>query len=145
MPSNTPMANAGVSRSGTLTPLPESHKKGLIALSVVSFVSFAITLALFLHLTTRLLKWKLARASARQPDEQGILGPHHGFTDEHFVQGPFEDDDIETHGQPTGKQSLNQLLFLVYNLLLADIQLSLAHVLNTAWVSRNGIFVGSSV
>lgn len=135
------MANAGHSWSETLTPLPESHRKGLIALSVVSFVSFAAALALFLRLTTRLLKWKLARAAARQPDEQGILSPHHGFTDEHFVQ----DDDVETQAEPVGKQSLNQLLFLVYNLLLADIQLSLAHVLNTAWVGRNGIFVESSV
>ena len=135
------MAHAGGFRSGTLTPLPPGHKNGLIALSVVSCVSFAATLTLFLHLTARLLKWKLARAPARQPDEQRILGAHHGVPDAPF--GPEAlDDDAEMPPRP---QSLNQLLFLVYNLLLADMQLSLAHVLNTAWVSRDGIFVGSSV
>lgn len=139
------MANAGDSRSGTLTPLPDGHRNGLLALSVVSCVSFAATATLFLRLTARLLRWTLAGAPARQPDEQGILGPPPGLADEHLVQDPFA-DDAEAHARPPpGKQSLNQLLFLVYNMLLADMQLSLAHVLNTAWVSRNGIFVGTSV
>ncbi|KAI9677800.1 MAG: hypothetical protein M1822_008112 [Bathelium mastoideum] len=38
----------------------------------------------------------------------------------------------------------NQFLFLIFNLALADIQQSLAFLLNSSWLTKNGIFVGHS-
>ena len=38
----------------------------------------------------------------------------------------------------------NQFLFLIFNLALADIQQSLAFLLNSSWLVRDGIFVKSS-
>lgn len=38
----------------------------------------------------------------------------------------------------------NQFLFLIFNLALADIQQSLAFLLNSSWLAQNGVFVNSS-
>ena len=50
---------------------------------------------------------------------------------------------ISWRHQSHQKAPINQFLFLIYNLLLADIQQALAFLLNISALKNNGIFVGT--
>ena len=85
----------------TLRPLPPDLRTGLIVTTTFGFISFFSSIALFLLLTYRILRWRQK---------------HQRFP--------------------------NQFLFLIFNLALADIQQSLAFLLNASWLSRDGVFAG---
>jgi hypothetical protein len=87
--------------SASLSPLPLTLHKGLVAVTVFGFLSFFAAVALFSVLTWQIIKW--SRKS----------------------------------------KSTSQFVVLIYNLLLADIQQSVAFVLNSRWLVRNGIEVGT--
>ncbi|KAF7901739.1 uncharacterized protein EAF01_007038 [Botrytis porri] len=99
--------------SSSLTPLPESLSRGLVAVATFGLLSFFCSISLFVYLTYKIFSWK-----KKTPMGQG--------------QG----------GQTTS--SVNQFLFLIYNLLLADIQQAIAFLLNISALKNNGIIVGTS-
>ncbi|KAF2220181.1 G protein-coupled glucose receptor regulating Gpa2-domain-containing protein [Elsinoe ampelina] len=88
---------------GSLSPLPPSLFRGLTAVSIFAFLSFFLSIALFLRLTYRL-----------------ILDRRH-------------------------KLHRNQFLVLILNLLLADIQQSIAFWSNVQWLRHDGIQVDTSM
>lgn len=87
----------------TLPELPDALYRGLIAVSILAFLSLVSTTALFFYLGLRLFTWKQRRQ----------------------VQA-------------------NQFVVLIFNLILADIQQSVAFVINSEWVRQNSIVVGGS-
>ena len=96
-----------VTEPTTLRPLTEypTLRRGLIAVTFFGFLSFVTSLALFLHLTLRLLAWTR---------------------------------------QSSGSTRINQFMILLTNLILADIQQSVAFLLNVRWVSANAVLVETS-
>lgn len=90
---------------GTLTPLPPGLHRGLIAVTVLGYLSFLSSTGLFLFIGFRIFEWKF-RAGKPQP--------------------------------------LNQFVLLIFNLLLADLQQSVAFLLNTEWLVKDSIVVGTA-
>ncbi|KAF2757291.1 hypothetical protein EJ05DRAFT_500834 [Pseudovirgaria hyperparasitica] len=86
----------------SLSPLPDGHFKGLIAVTFFGFLSFASSFGLLVLLSYRLISWMRA-----------------------------------------GKGS-NQFAILIFNLILADVQQSLAFLLNAEWLAGNAINVTSN-
>jgi len=102
--------------SSTLAPLPDVLSHGLVAVSTFGLLSFFCSTSLFLYLSYRLISWHLC---------------------------PFSSSYI-FHSSPVKKPPINQFLFLIYNLLLADIQQSIAFLLNISALRNNGIYVGTT-
>ncbi|KAH8815549.1 G protein-coupled glucose receptor regulating Gpa2-domain-containing protein [Xylogone sp. PMI_703] len=98
--------------SQTLTPLPDVLSHGLVAVSTFGLLSFFCSTSLFLYLSYRLFTWHL------QPAPASISA-----------------------SQPSKRPPMNQFLFLIYNLLFADMQQAMAFLLNIYALRRNGIFV----
>ena len=147
-PSRFRMATEGNFHSRTLAPLPGDHRIGLIVASFFGFISLLSTTALFLHLTVRLVWWKLAKPpdAEHAEDARSLTRDAAAAADQFFAPPPVSDEEMRLRrSRARGKTSPNQLLFLVYNLLLADMQQSLAHILSVAWIRWDGIFVGTSM
>ncbi|KAH8645523.1 G protein-coupled glucose receptor regulating Gpa2-domain-containing protein [Xylariales sp. PMI_506] len=132
----------------TLYPLPSYHRDGLIPVTVFGFLSFTATTTLFLYLTFKLVRWHL------QPISSSNQSPHNNPADltldlapGHFNQFKGETKSNQQDGQqistPAPKRALNGFLLLVYNLFLAEMQQSMAFLLNSNWVATNGILVGT--
>lgn len=83
-----------------LSPLPPILQRGLLAVSIFGFLSFASTLALSLHLLYKVL----FRRSQRQSETR-----------------------------------TNQFLLLITNLIIADLQQSIAFLLNSHWLALDAI------
>lgn len=96
-----------VTEPSTLKPLTDypTLRRGLYAVTFFGFLSFATSLALFLHLI-----WRFLTGSRK----------------------------------PSGSARINQFIILLFNLVLADIQQSVAFLLNVRWVSQNAIMVDTS-
>ncbi|KAI1858496.1 uncharacterized protein JN550_012629 [Neoarthrinium moseri] len=132
--------------SDTLVPLPETHRSGLIAVATFGFLSFIATSTLFLYLTYKLVRWHVDKSSRRSNED------HHATTTDLSLglsQAHFGKFQSTTSQNPTGEPqsrdgNLNQFLLLVYNLLFAEMHQSLAFLLNSSWVTSDGIFVGTS-
>ncbi|GKT40216.1 uncharacterized protein ColSpa_00397 [Colletotrichum spaethianum] len=129
-------------QSQTLAPLPDVLHRGLTAVSFFGFLSFISTTALFFVLTYRLIKWYFAPAPGRpqrMTDELNadtVLAEEMGLPETLYPAGGKENS--------AKRDAPNQFLMLIYNLLLADIQQSLAFLLNASWLSKNAIVVGST-
>jgi hypothetical protein len=142
----------------TITPLGGVFHQGLVALSVLGTISFISSSLLFLYITYRLIKWQCVRRSQRQrlsgtdpnpnaaQDEDLSLG----LAERHYsrlkVKTKFPSLPVPQMNQPDRPYSraANPVLLLIYNLLFADIQQSLAFVLSIIWLGKDGIFVPSS-
>ncbi|ESZ93301.1 hypothetical protein SBOR_6339 [Sclerotinia borealis F-4128] len=96
--------------SASLSPLPQSLSRGLVAVATFGLLSFFCSISLFLYLTYRIISWKRST-----PIAQGQTAT-----------------------------PINQFLFLIYNLLFADIQQSMGFLLNISSLKNNGIIVGTS-
>lgn len=166
-------AQAGEDATGSLFPLPMVLKHGLAVVATCGFLSFFTALALFIYLSFKLVVWQFAPPKppkdgvpmGREPespsrtDVNGFLVP-----DSHLC--PQKENEWDTmapvssrSSQVSGgfgatKRSLmerarreppNQFLILIYNLLFADIQQSIAFFLNVTWLSKNGIAVGNPI
>lgn len=94
------MPTAIITSPSTLSPLPSDLTRGLTAVSVLGFLSFLTSTALFVRLAYRLLT-----------------------SDRH--------------------QRHNQFLILIFNLLFADIQQSIAFLLNAQWLRSAAIDVAT--
>lgn len=133
------------SQSRTLTPLPRVLRGGLTAVSFFGFLSFFTSTALLFVLTYRLISWYLSPASAmprRMTDERSpdaALAEEMGLPETLYEAGNRKKK--KKKNKTTTRDAPNQFLVLIYNLLLADIQQSLAFLLNAAWLRRDGIIV----
>ncbi|KAI1086779.1 G protein-coupled glucose receptor regulating Gpa2-domain-containing protein [Rostrohypoxylon terebratum] len=134
--------------SDTLSPLPNSHRNGLIAVAVCGIVSLLSTSALFLYLTHKLITWRL-RSPEMKDDGQptpandlslGLAQRNFGISKSNM---PRESKEGVRRQQELGQGRPNQFLVLVYNLLLADMHQATAFVLNLPWIRKNEITVGS--
>lgn len=141
--------NAG----GSISPLPTVLRRGLTAVSLLAFLSFFSSLALFVFLTRKFILWQIgehSRAEKRptspepesptRTDFNGFLVP-----DAHLCppMEPVWEPPKETFWERFRRDPPNQFLVLIYNLLLADIQQSLAFMLNVSWLWRNALEAGT--
>ena len=94
-----------VTNPTTLTPLSDhgTLQRGLIAVTVLGFLSFIASITLFLRLAYKLITWTRKT-----------------------------------------KSRTNQFLILIFNLVLADIQQSVAFLLNAQWLRDNAITISTS-
>ncbi|KAJ5082227.1 hypothetical protein N7532_011270 [Penicillium argentinense] len=88
-----------------IDPLPTVQRRGLIAVSIMAFLSFLATLTLLLFITYRLIFWK--------SNYQRYIG-------------------------------YNQYIILIYNLVLADFQQSLAFLICLKWIVTDKIKSGTA-
>ncbi|KAJ5607137.1 hypothetical protein N7537_003756 [Penicillium hordei] len=88
-----------------IDPLPESHRRGLIAIAVMAFLSLIATSVLLGFITYRLVFWR------------GSYARYIGY---------------------------NQYIVLIYNLVLADFQQSLAFIICLRWILIDKIESGSA-
>ncbi|KAI0136187.1 G protein-coupled glucose receptor regulating Gpa2-domain-containing protein [Xylariales sp. AK1849] len=134
--------------SDTLSPLPDSHRSGLTAVAAFGFLSFIATSTLFLYLTYKLLRWHLN--PSYEPSDRRLNAATDlslGLSQGHFSQSKAVPHPVEPHSRrktAAPRKTLNQFLLLVYNLLFAEMQQSVAFLLNTSWATSDGIFVGTS-
>lgn len=136
-------------RANTLTPLPETLRNGLVAISVFSLLSFILCTLLWSYLTYKLISWRIrwrsrARAVARNipsPPTIPVLDFQAGET------GPPGESAKIIHRRnveairKVESESPNQFLILIYNLFLADMHAAAAFLISTVWLSRDGIFI----
>ncbi|KAK6210047.1 vegetative cell wall protein gp1 [Colletotrichum tabaci] len=163
---------SAASQRGSLAPLPEYHRRGLIILTAFSFLSTLATTLLWLFITYKFLsyrrrKWvdKRRRARRRQhatvadlPDlTLGLDAPCPGSTGFSRIE---ELDRLATVQEPANDagaqrpdeddevdeaEERSPFPILVYNLLLADMMEAVAYSLSIYWVIEDGIFAPSSV
>jgi hypothetical protein len=88
-----------------IDPLPFAQRRGLIAVSLMAFLSFFATLSLLSFITYRLIFWR--------KNYQRYIG-------------------------------YNQYIILIYNLILADFQQSLAFMICVKWIATNKIESGTA-
>ncbi|KAK1991407.1 integral membrane protein [Colletotrichum falcatum] len=129
-------------QSRTLAPLPGVLQRGLTAVSFFGFLSFFSTTALFLVLTYRLVAWWYLAPEPgcpqRMPDEPN---PDAVLAEEMGLPATMYPGSKTAR---TRRNAPNQFLILIYNLLLADIQQSIAFSLNASWLRRDAIAVEST-
>ncbi|UNI22406.1 hypothetical protein JDV02_008297 [Purpureocillium takamizusanense] len=150
----------------TLAPLGLSLRRGLIAITVLALVSFIASATLFLYLSYKIILWRffMRHPPAREtqnPRLRNALQPTVNFRlgiDDIFPdgQGPQAESSVAAQALHQSSESPlppsscsknpppNQFLVLIYNLFLADMHQSLAFLLNTAWLQRDGIMVGTT-
>lgn len=144
--------------SQTMYPLEPVFHQGLIALGVLGTISFLSSSLLFMYITYRLIRWQFIRRSQQQrlsgtdpnpnaaQDEDLSLG----LAERHYsrlkVKTKFPSLPVPQLNNPDRQYSraANPVLLLIYNLLFADIQQSLAFVLSLIWLGEDGIIVPSS-
>ncbi|CAI0641992.1 unnamed protein product [Colletotrichum noveboracense] len=165
---------SAAAQRGTLAPLPENHRLGLIVLTAFSLLSFVSTTALWLFISYKLLSERLeerrrkrrrarrrnasaATAAAPQfPDlSLGLDAPCSGATGfERILEldrlaAEAQERPPDTNSQEADEdaepQVRNPFPILVYNLLLADMMEALAYGLSSYWVAVDGIFAPSGV
>ncbi|KAF4921798.1 putative methyltransferase tdiE [Colletotrichum viniferum] len=163
---------SAAAQRGTLAPLPENHRLGLIVLTAFSLLSFVSTTALWLFISYKLLSERLeerrrkrrrarrrnasaATAAAPQfPDlSLGLDAPCSGATGfERILEldrlaAEAQERPPDTNSQEADEdaepQVRNPFPILVYNLLLADMMEALAYGLSCYWVAVDGIFAPS--
>ncbi|EFQ28942.1 integral membrane protein [Colletotrichum graminicola] len=128
--------------SQTLAPLPDALHRGLTAVSFFGFLSFVSTTVLLFVLTYRLFAWYLTpdprwpQRMAGEPNADAVLAQEMGLPDTMYPDGSKKNK--------TKMDAPNQFFMLIYNLLLADIQQSIAFLLNVSWLGRNAIVVEST-
>lgn len=135
--------------SDTLSPLPSSHRDGLIAVSTFGFLSFVSTTALFFYLTYKLAIWQLkqSRIGTGSHGHDTTTDLSAGLSRGHFDSSKPTAQSVEPRLRQTpssAKKPLNQFLLLIYNLLFAEMHQSMAFLLNSSWAGSNAIVVGTS-
>ncbi|KAI1643227.1 G protein-coupled glucose receptor regulating Gpa2-domain-containing protein [Daldinia loculata] len=131
----------------TLSPLPNGHRNGLIAVAVCGIVSFITTSTLFLFLTYKLVTWHLWTPEGIDQGHQtpandlslGLAQRNFGLSKKAIPQGH---DEQRRRRQAAGRGPPNQFLVLVYNLFFADMHQATAFMLNIPWIQNNEITVG---
>lgn len=137
------------------------------AMAVCGLLSTASTSLLWLHMTFRLLRWKLEdwkkwrkRTCPSQRGEEVDLSlglPETAYRQAKRLPPPPSPEQGPRHSHTAslatnGGRSLNAtlsngpspILILIYNLILADVFLSAAYLENVVWLQKDAIIVGSS-
>jgi len=135
--------------TNTLSPLPPVLRSGLAAVATFGFISFFSSLWLFCYLTYKFVIWQVLPTPEKRPtspdpsspttsDISGFLVPA-----SHLCPPKVEKWSApkETFFQKLKRDPPNQFLMLIYNLLLADIQQSMAFMLNIAWLAKDSLDV----
>jgi hypothetical protein len=138
------------SEGQSLHPLPEFHHRGLVAITVLAFLSFFSSTALFLYLAAKFCSWYTTvenipaghqtATKDRQRTTDFTLGID-GVFSENSSQAP----EIKLPAPVSPRRARNppnQFLVLIFNLLLADMHQATAFWLNAVWLGHDGIFVG---
>ncbi|OLN81947.1 hypothetical protein CCHL11_08642 [Colletotrichum chlorophyti] len=161
---------AAAADRGMVVPLPEYHRRGLIVLTVFSFLSFLSTTLLWLFITYKLLTYqKQRRAQKRREEQQQSLAMNETPDLSLGLDAPCsratgfarileldrlaaEQAEQRAAAAATARESeieeeksRNPFPILVYNLLLADMMEAVAYSLSLYWISVDGIYAPSSV
>ncbi|KAF6839169.1 integral membrane protein [Colletotrichum musicola] len=128
-------------QSRTLTPLPAVLQRGLAAVSFFGFLSFLTTTTLLFVLSYRLARWYFSPSPAQPQRMADERNPDAALAEEMGLPETIYEANARNAKAKTKRDAPNQFLILIYNLLLADIQQSLAFLLNAAWLRRGGIIV----
>ena len=128
--------------SDDLSPLPDDHRRGLIAVSVLAGFSFVSSTAVLLYLSVKLARWHIRTWRQSRKSSAGLppVDLSLGLTEHHFMG----EDGKRRASLGRKRAHPNQFLILIYNLLLADIHQAASFLLNAVWVGRNGIQVRTS-
>ncbi|KFA74306.1 hypothetical protein S40288_03725 [Stachybotrys chartarum IBT 40288] len=137
----------------TLDRLEPYHHSGLVAITVLAFMSFISSTALFIYLGCKFVAWyytpdsqPLGHHTAQkdlQRSTEFALGIDGVFSENTTGNGGDAKDDIVPQTK-RAKRPPNQFLVLIFNLLLADMHQATAFWLNAAWLSQSGIYVGTA-
>ncbi|KAI0390105.1 hypothetical protein F5Y17DRAFT_83252 [Xylariaceae sp. FL0594] len=150
---------------GTLQPLTPVVRSGSIAIAVFSVTSFTASLALFVYLTWKVVRWQLYGSPGRRRKRRKRAGGGYRFESGPAEFGPAHDaaklagsepaidaislapTDEEVDGSssrvPPPPQYPNQFIVLVVNLLVADLHQATAFALSISWLARDSIAVGT--
>lgn len=158
----------------SIGPLPALYRRCQTAMLVLGTISLVTTSLLFLHITYRLIVWKindtrpqeiqshratnstsgaqvdlslgLSEAQYFQTRQKQSAGDAAGTssTSAPVPPDPLTRRDTEHSVISRRQKPPNPLLLLIYNLLFSDIGLSSAYVTNYVWLQRDMIEVGSS-
>ncbi|OHE95010.1 integral membrane protein [Colletotrichum orchidophilum] len=162
------VAMSAAAQRGTLAPLPEYHRRGLIILTSFSLLSAIATTVLWLFITYKLLAHRKTRSAPRErstraqdaeitdlPDlSLGLDAPcaeTSGFARLEELdrlaaaQEQAAEAATEDRYEQEVEETRNPFPILIYNLLLADMMEAIAYALSIAWVSADGIFAPSPV
>ncbi|KAH6648389.1 hypothetical protein BKA67DRAFT_362558 [Truncatella angustata] len=132
-------------------PLRTNHRNGLIAVAVFGFLSVITTTILFIYLTYKLARWSIRQAGRKRDNHQANMTDLSlGLSEAQYSQSRTSNtaavpakSQLRDEGS-VSKGILNQFLFLVYSLVFAELQQSIAFRVNASWVGSNGIFVRTS-
>lgn len=140
--------------SDTLEPLPPVLRHGLVGVAIPATISLLSTLALFTHLTYKLIRYSVNRVRRKtwtrlretRLERNRSLDLSLGLDEQHFGALRRRLRSPTTTGIGLGLDAReypppNQFVVLLYNLLLADIQQAVAFSLNVVWVASDGIYV----
>ncbi|KAK6083296.1 integral membrane protein [Seiridium cupressi] len=153
--------------STTLAPLPGDLRDGLIAVTILAFLSFVSTALLVFYITYRLIKWELVARQAphqrieelsnRQADSDGSNDLSLGLEERHYHylktnpgSPPASEPPtprLEKGSPPVEKKDTrwNPVLMLIYNLLCANLIEAMAFLLTVVWLKDDGIFVPTAI
>lgn len=158
--------------SGTLSPLPDYHRRGLLAVTILGILSFVTSTGLFLYIAYKFAKWRFQPSMTPGQQEQENSTSNDlslGLAQKNFGNGPpkptasedvrelqlqlqhhhqqqqqLEQEQQQQQQQRSVKKGApNQILILIFNLLLADMHQATAFMLSARWVRINEITVGT--
>jgi hypothetical protein len=150
--------------SDTFTPLPDALRDGLLATTVLAFMSFVSSVGAVVYITYRLITWEwVTRWSARhrvgaaddRRDDSGANDLSLGLEQKHYHQIKTKSKPRSSHDTGLRKSETaiaavekgdtrwNPILVLICNLLYADVIQSMSFLLNIEWIRENGIFVST--
>ncbi|WDK16418.1 integral membrane protein [Colletotrichum graminicola] len=164
---------SAAAQRGSLVPLPEYHRHGLVILTAFSFVSAAATSLLWLFITYKFLsykrqKWDHTRRENKQKRDfstndlrdltLGLDSPCVGSTRfprltelDRLANSPECINEARSKRQEEQEEEREEeevrspFPILVYNLLLADMMEAVAYALSIYWVANDGIIAPSPV
>ena len=164
--------NALPDDSGSLV-LENSLRNGMIGVTIVGGLSFACTTFLFTYLTYKLASWRIYYRDSPRSNRDGSPKPSRPQDYSLGIQGMFrsnkrstpslleqvsqQEQQAQQKQQDSRTERLvvpppnlrehdgpNQFFILIINLLLADMQQSLAFFLDVVWLSSGKLKVGTS-
>lgn len=146
--------------TGSISPVPTEGYTSQRVMAAFGLLSTIATTTLWLHMSYRLLLWKLEDAGwSRKPapplqrhEVDLSLGlPESAYRRAKRVpqdQGRSRAPSMGTNGgrslSTTQSNAPNPLLVLIHNLILADVFLSACYLENLVWLRENAILVGST-
>ncbi|CAN8103193.1 unnamed protein product [Discula destructiva] len=154
--------------TGSLSPLPANVRASQKAMAVFGLLSIVSASGLWLHMSYRLLRWKVKDTNWRGREQVRItsradnvdlamglpesayriakgLPPQHQLArDEPPRENSGATEMQRSFSTRQSSKASNPLLILIHNLILADILLSACFLESIAWLREDSILVGSA-